>query len=311
MSALVVAPRASAPESLEVKCIRSDDAAAMTAPGKELWSHGQQAVYRYDMKIPRAASGATRVEYRFAGTPRPWSFHVPATGGKPRMAFVSCNGFSSAGELKKVQDKNRLWSHMATLHAKNPYNVLLMGGDQVYADPIWQECRSITRWVELPFDTRRQRRFTGAMAAQVNGFYFNLYRDRWHQPEVEHMLSSVPTVMMWDDHDIFDGWGSYRPQIQTCPVYEGIFDIARKHFAVFQQQVDPRVAEDHPSKLADRTRSRSRSTWATTRLPPSTPGRNARRRGCWPARVGTRSGGGPSGCVRPTRAARSTCCWSN
>jgi hypothetical protein len=64
------------------------------------------------------------------------------------------------------------------------------------------------------------------------------------------MLSSVPTAMMWDDHDIFDGWGSYRPEIQTCPVYQGIFDVARNHFAVFQQQVDPRIAEDHPSKLA-------------------------------------------------------------
>ena len=174
---------------------------------------------------------------------------MPAAAGKPRMAFVSCNGFSSAGEIKKVKDKNHLWTHMAALHAKNPYNVLVMGGDQVYADPIWEACPAIKDWVETPFETRKRRRFNSAMAAQVKRFYFNLYRDRWHQPEVEGMLSSAPTVMMWDDHDIFDGWGSYNPETQNCAVYEGIFDIARNHFAVFQQQVDHRAAEDHPSKV--------------------------------------------------------------
>ena len=131
VSALVVAPRAAALESLDVKCIVAGEDAATNAPGKELWVHGQEAVYRYDIKIQRHAHDATRVESRFAGTPRPWSFHVPAASGKPRMAFVSCNGFSSAGAIKKVKDKNHLWNHMAELHSKNPYNVLLMGGDQL------------------------------------------------------------------------------------------------------------------------------------------------------------------------------------
>ena len=250
VSALVVTAKTAAPESLTFKRTGSPDGAAMEAPAKELWVHQDQAAYRYDMEVRRDANRATRVEYGFGGTPRPWSFHVPAAAGKPRMAFASCNGFSSAGEIKKVQDKNRLWTHMAALHAKDPYNVLIMGGDQVYADQIWEACPAIKAWVETPFETRRRRRFSSAMAAQVKRFYFNLYRDRWHQPEVEGMLSSTPTVMMWDDHDIFDGWGSYRPEIQTCRVYEGIFDIARDHFAVFQQQVDPRAAEDHPSKVA-------------------------------------------------------------
>ncbi|MCY4633953.1 MAG: alkaline phosphatase D family protein [Acidobacteria bacterium] len=248
VSALVVAAKTAAPEPLSVECIGPHDE-AMKAPATELWVHGDQSVYRYDMKIRRDANRATRVDYRFAGTPRPWSFHVPAAAGKPRMAFVSCNGFSSAGEIKKVKDKNHLWTRMAALHAKDPYNVLVMGGDQVYADPIWEACPAIKDWVETPFETRKRRRFSSAMAAQVKRFYFNLYRDRWHQPEVEGMLSSAPTVMMWDDHDIFDGWGSYNPETQNCAVYEGIFDIARNHFAVFQQQVDPRAAEDHPSKV--------------------------------------------------------------
>jgi len=250
VSALVVTPKTPAPESLAVKGSGPRDDAETNVPARELWVHGDQAVYRHDMKIRRDANRATRVEYRFPGVPRAWSFHVPAAAGKPRMAFASCNGFSSASAVKKVKNKNHLWNHMAALHATNPYHALIMGGDQVYADPIWEECPAIRAWVETPFDTRKRRRFSAAMAAQVKRFYFNLYRDRWHQPEVESMLSSVPTVMMWDDHDIFDGWGSYNPEIQQCAVYQGIFDIARDHFAVFQQQIDPRTAEDHPGRIA-------------------------------------------------------------
>ena len=250
VSALMVVNTSDAPESLHIKRIGPHDDATMEASAAELWVYGNQAVYRYDMKIRRDENCATRVEYRFTGTPQPWLFHVPAATGKPRMAFVSCNGFSSAGAIKKVKDKNHLWSHMAMLHAENPYHVLIMGGDQVYADQIWEKCPAIKEWVETPLDKRKRRRFSAKMAAQVKRFYFNLYRDRWHQTEVEAILSSVPTVMMWDDHDIFDGWGSYSPEIQQCAVYEGIFDIARNHFAVFQQQVNPRTSEDHPSKVA-------------------------------------------------------------
>lgn len=25
---------------------------------------------------------------------------------------------------------------------------------------------------------------------------------------------------MFDDHDIFDGWGSYDPPLQLCPVFQ-------------------------------------------------------------------------------------------
>lgn len=249
VSALVVTTEKAAP-LLAVECVGESSRCPMEAAAEELWLHGEHVVYRYDMEIQRDANHATRVEYQFSGMPRPWSFHVPAAGGKPRMAFVSCNGFSSASDMKKVKDKNCLWTHMAALHRKDPYNVLIMGGDQVYADQIWEGCPAIKSWVETPLKKRQQHQFSPAMADQVKQFYFDLYRDRWHQPEVEDMLSSVPTVMMWDDHDIFDGWGSYNPETQNCAVYKGIFDIARNHFAVFQQQVNPRATEDHPGKIA-------------------------------------------------------------
>jgi hypothetical protein len=43
-------------------------------------------------------------------------------------------------------------------------------------------------------------------------------------------------LMMWDDHDIFDGWGSYPEEQQNSPVYRDIWEQAREHFRLFQLQ---------------------------------------------------------------------------
>lgn len=31
----------------------------------------------------------------------------------------------------------------------------------------------------------------------------------------------VMQMNLWDDHDIWDGWGSYPPYLQNCPVFQG------------------------------------------------------------------------------------------
>ncbi len=31
--------------------------------------------------------------------------------------------------------------------------------------------------------------------------------------------------MTWDDHDIFDGWGSYPPVMQNCEVFQAVWRV--------------------------------------------------------------------------------------
>ena len=57
---------------------------------------------------------------------------------------------------------------MAALHAKNLYHVLIMGGDQVYADQIWEKCPAIKEWVETPLDKRKRRRFSAKLATRLD-----------------------------------------------------------------------------------------------------------------------------------------------
>jgi hypothetical protein len=204
-------------------------------------------VWRGALSVPMGAS-ARRQSYSVDA--QTYVFYVPAEGAMPCMAYTSCNGFSSPGLVKTVADQNALWKRLMNLHngreringrSFGPYHLLLQGGDQVYTDALWQDpnCADIVAWTHLPREQRRKAKWTGAMQTQVRAFFEKLYLMRWSMPEVAPILASLPSVMMWDDHDIFDGWGSYPLQDHDCPVYQGVFAIAKSCFALFQRHSAP------------------------------------------------------------------------
>src|SRR3546814_17317784 len=82
---------------------------------------------------------------------------------------------------------------------------MLMGGDQVYADSMWETVPSMQAWAGLEFDEGNKAEATDEMIGELERFYFDLYVSRWSQPEVRPMLASIPSIMMWDDHDLIDG----------------------------------------------------------------------------------------------------------
>ena len=42
-----------------------------------------------------------------------------------------------------------------------------------------------------------------------------MYRFNWSRDPVRQILANVPTYMIWDDHDIRDGWGSLASDSPT------------------------------------------------------------------------------------------------
>ncbi len=204
--------------------------------------HSGSAVWRFDFAIAQTAARQA-VTYTVNGVAS--SLQVPAIGTQPAIAYASCNGFSDPKLMKQVQDKNALWARMARLHGGvdtvrgrkfGPWDLLLMGGDQVYSDSIWVDVPELATWCELAYDQRMVYAFSAALRLKIETFFENLYLARWSQAEIRTAMGSVPTVMMWDDHDIMDGWGSYPFEQHHCPVYQGIFSVAKQYFMLFQQQ---------------------------------------------------------------------------
>ncbi|MFF2851451.1 alkaline phosphatase D family protein [Streptomyces sp. NPDC058001] len=80
-------------------------------------------------------------------------------------------------------------------------DVLLLLGDQVYADETSEATR---RWIAARRDLAEP---PGSQVADYEE-YTRLYYESWLDPEVRWLLSTVPSCMIFDDHDVIDDWNT-------------------------------------------------------------------------------------------------------
>jgi PhoD-like phosphatase len=78
-------------------------------------------------------------------------------------------------------------------------DVLLMLGDQVYADEVSPGTRAFVESRRDPSEPPGER---------VLDFeeYTRLYHESWSEPSIRWLLSTVSTMMIFDDHDVHDDW---------------------------------------------------------------------------------------------------------
>ncbi|MFH9293548.1 alkaline phosphatase D family protein [Streptomyces sp. NPDC017520] len=121
-----------------------------------------------------------------------------------RISFGSCRWAAAPGGGHDPVGPDALVTLAARLAAdpaaERP-DVLLLLGDQVYAD-------------ETSATTRRRlaaRRDLGeAPGTEIADYeeYTYLYDESWRDPEVRWLLSTVPSCMIFDDHDVIDDWNT-------------------------------------------------------------------------------------------------------
>ncbi|HZH27189.1 MAG TPA: alkaline phosphatase D family protein [Azospirillaceae bacterium] len=229
------------------------DGIRLAVPPRFLSRIPERTVWRYDFAVARGA-GDQRISYGFEDQIERWWLTVPASNAVPRLAYATCNGTEDVGAFAtRGLVRNALWSDLLRTHRSDPFHLLMMGGDQVYADGVWASHPDLAVWRDLPSRRKRQAPFTEEMAAAADRFYADLYTGLWRQAEMAAVLASLPCVMMWDDHDIFDGYGSHPDEIREAPVYRGLYGIARRYCALMQlgtaldEQPDCIWGRDHGS----------------------------------------------------------------
>jgi len=80
------------------------------------------------------------------------------------------------------------------------------GGDQVYVDGV----KTLDIWKFLDKNMRIDE--DGQLLPtkeDMVSWYRDIYRGYWGFPAFQHVHANYPTYMIWDDHEIHDGWGSY------------------------------------------------------------------------------------------------------
>ena len=86
-------------------------------------------------------------------------------------------------------------------------HALVLLGDQVYADevsPAVREYIRAQRDPEVP---------PGETVANFEE-YTRLYRESWSEPHIRWLLSTVPTAMIFDDHDVHDDWNTSKTWVE-------------------------------------------------------------------------------------------------
>jgi hypothetical protein len=174
-------------------------------------------------------------------------FRIARYNQKWRGGFFSCNGFdASVSDQKKSKLKfGNVWEHLNSIHAENPLHLLIWGGDQNYIDFIFEDIPYLKDWVDMEWNIKWTCDFRDDLKEQIEEYHFNTYVENWERPEVKNALASIPSIMMWDDHDIFDGAGSYPPLLHDSPMMSGLFKTAQKMRLLFQHHTTVEKARDH------------------------------------------------------------------
>ncbi|MCF7547884.1 MULTISPECIES: alkaline phosphatase D family protein [Pseudonocardia] len=159
----------------------------------------------------------------------------PRTAGRARVVFGSCRYVKLADPKSAaaygIDALDAYAARMAGLPPEEWPTALLLLGDQVYADELTPQTRRRI--------AGRRERPESWPDDEIVGYdeYVGLYRDSWVDPEIRWILSTVPTAMIFDDHDVRDDWNTsaaWREEIDRTPWWRDRIRSALGSYWVYQ-----------------------------------------------------------------------------
>ena len=178
----------------------------------------------------------------------PSTIRTPDGGDHLRLTFGSCRRvapFDAAGLKEYGADALvALAQQMAVEDTASWPHVLLLVGDQIYADEPSAAMRRRLSAAHEGSDWNDVRE-----EAQNFEEYTWLYEESWTVPEVRWLLSTVPTCMILDDHDLRDDWNSswsWRQEVTRQPWWRDRVVGAFSSYWVYQHlgNLSPRELEE-------------------------------------------------------------------
>ena len=190
-----------------------------------------------------------------AGSEYPASaFQTLPKEGAARVAFGSCRvaaPHEPPYSLRKDEDeRGREIDALRTMALRmrdepreNWPDLLLLLGDQVYADEVSPATASFA-------ETRRDTEEPPGERVLDYEEYTRLYRESWSEPAIRWLLSTVPSAMIFDDHDVHDDWNisqAWIEEMKATDWWEDHLVAAMMSYWVYQHigNVSPSEHADH------------------------------------------------------------------
>ena len=193
---------------------------------------------------------------------RPSVIRTPRPDDAVRLSFGSCRrGESQTPRSLRTIGADALVAlahQMAHTGREDWPDAMLLLGDQVYADiPSEAITERLARRRRSGGGPQSVRDSAGAggdrdVSEEICDFeeYSWLYHESWRDPDVRWLLSTVPSCMILDDHDLRDDWNSsfaWRREMTAQPWWPDRVTGAFASYFVYQHlgNLSPRELEGH------------------------------------------------------------------
>ncbi|KAJ5184601.1 WW/Rsp5/WWP [Penicillium cf. griseofulvum] len=205
-------------------------------------AHQRWTFYKYEIDLQMDEAG-----------PAKWTYAITSHLGCTRYEFlvagrhetnwrfiaISGNDFSlnvNASERARVGGVGYMWKDIMQKHNEiGGFHAQLCLGGQIYADRMWKEIPSLKQWLTISGkEARKNAPWTAANEQDVSYAYFHYYTSHFDQPHIRESFAQIPYVCQIDDHDIFDGFGSYPEHMQFSNMFKNIGRIGIEMYLLFQ-----------------------------------------------------------------------------
>ena len=205
-------------------------------------SHQRWIFYRYDVDLRMDEAG-----------PAKWTYAITSHLGCTRYEFLiagrqetswrfvahSGNDFAlnvSANERGRLGGIPMMWKDVLLKHQEcGGFHAQIGLGGQIYADRLWKDIGALKQWTQTSGkENRKNAAWSAKLDEDVTHAFFHYYTSHFDQPAIREAFATIPQICCLDDHDIFDGWGSYPDYMQSSHVFRNIGRIGIDMYLLFQ-----------------------------------------------------------------------------
>ncbi|KAH7376100.1 hypothetical protein B0T11DRAFT_16780 [Plectosphaerella cucumerina] len=209
---------------------------------RSIFTHQRWNFYKYDIDLQMGEAGTER-----------WTYAVTSHLGCTRYEFVvagrheigwrfiahSNNDFAATtnqAERAKLGGVGFMWKDVLQKNVDcGGFHVQLGLGDQIYGDRLWKDVPLLKQWLAMSGkENRKKAPWTARHEEDVTHAYFHYYTSHFDQPYMREAFAQIPHVLQVDDHDIFDGYGSYPEYMQQSQMFKNIGRVAVEMYLLFQ-----------------------------------------------------------------------------
>ncbi|KAG5927444.1 hypothetical protein E4U42_002247 [Claviceps africana] len=216
---------------------------------RPIYTHQRWTFYKYDVDLVMSDAGTER-----------WTYAVTSHMGCTRYEFVvagryetgwrfiahSGNDFAtstSQNERARLGGVGFMWKDVLQKNVDcGGFHVQLGLGDQIYGDRLWKEVPLLKQWLAMSGrENKKNVQWTARHEEDVAHAYFHFYTSHFDQPFLREAFAQIPHILQMNDHDIFDGYGSYPDYMQASAIFKNIGRIATEMYLLFQHHTTAEI----------------------------------------------------------------------